>query len=274
MALYGSQLLSSVNDSIVFVHNNSNEIGRMVRVHRGDRISIVLFKTITEEVLLQFALPIITSTDSPLAVKSGMVELMETEEVWKIPRSTITDLTFIIPLHEVESGLFHLAGACNTYFIRYKCTGDEIIHDYQYSMLQATVGEPLSHRIFKGFNPLSSSVKRLMYHHPEEHATRKTTRLPLSCDAFHYLWSKLCNNNNIILHRFEGTQRSTIYFDDLSMKSCSRINQVLTIRILSSGGLDLVRKLLGVGIGIGLGKPRPTKSHPMAALLHPLNYHV
>jgi hypothetical protein len=143
-----------------------------------------------------------------------MVELMETEEVWKIHRSTITDLAFIIPLHEVESRLFHLAGARNTYFIRYKCTGDEIIHDYQYSMLQATVGEPLSHRIFKGLNLLSSSVKRLMYHQPEGYTTRKTTRLPMSYDAFQYLWSKLCNNNNIILHRFERTQCSTVYFDD------------------------------------------------------------
>jgi hypothetical protein len=202
MVLNGSQLLASVRDAVVFVHSNLNEVGRITRVHGRDRVSVILFKTVTEELLLQYALSIITLADFHFAVKSGMVELIETTEVWKIPRSTITDLAFLIPLHEAESGIFRLPGARKTYFIRYKCNGDGIVHDYQYSMLQATVAEPLAHRIFKCLYKLSSLVKKLLYHQPEEQ-TMRSAHLSMSYDSFDYLWSKLSNNEHIILNQFE-----------------------------------------------------------------------
>jgi hypothetical protein len=47
------------------------------------------------------------------------------------------------------------------------------------------------------------------------------------------------------------------------MKSSSRINQVLVIRILTSDALASLREVLGVGVGIGLGKSRPTKAQPI-----------
>jgi hypothetical protein len=84
---------------------------------------------------------------------------------------------------------------------------------------------------------------------------RKSFNMPLAYDALYFLWCKLCNNCDVLLHRFERAQRCTFYFDDISMKSSSRINQVFMIQILSSSALLSIRKLLGDGIGVGLGKP-------------------
>ena len=68
----------------------------------------------------------------------------------------------------------------------------------------------------------------------------------------------------MILKKFDRTQRVTLYFDDLSMKTVCRSNQVFVIRIITRNGLALLRECLGVGVGIGLEKPRPKKSMPHA----------
>jgi hypothetical protein len=58
-------------------------------------------------------------------------------------------------------------------------------------------------------------------------------------------------------------QHFTLYFDDLPMKSCPKVKQVLVIRVLSSRGLTSLQKLLDVGIGVVLGKPQPTEVCPV-----------
>jgi hypothetical protein len=126
------------------------------------------------------------------------------------------------------------------------------------------VAQPLSYRIFRGLNLLSLSVKKVFFHQPEEQTKRKTIRISLAYDAFHYLWSKLRKEEGVLFNSFQQMQRFTLYFNDLSMRSCSKTNQVLVIRILSSRVLTSLRKLLGVGVGVGLGKPRLTKAYPEA----------
>jgi hypothetical protein len=76
---------------------------------------------------------------------------------------------------------------------------------------------------------LSSSIKKVFYHQPEGQSVRKSFNIPLAYDAFYYLWCKLCNNSDVVVHRYERTQRCTLYFDDISMKSSSRINQIFLI---------------------------------------------
>lgn len=196
----GTQVLSSLNDSVVFLHDNLSIIGRIVKVHASDKVSLVIFKTVMTDILLHCSLPTITVATSPLAMKSSMVELLETAEVWKIDRSLVTDLPFIIPLHEVESGLFHLSGAQNTYFIWFESNSNGSIIDYQCSMLEPRVAEPLSYRIFRGLNMLSSSITKVFYHQPEGQSMRKSFNIPLAYDAFYYLWCKLCNNSDMVLH--------------------------------------------------------------------------
>jgi hypothetical protein len=164
----GTQVLSSVEDSVVFMHDNVSIIGRKVKVHGSNKESVAIFKNVTPEMLLHYSLPTITVGTSPLAMKSSMAELFHTAEVWKIYRSAITDLAFIIPLYEVESGLFHLSGAQNTYFIRYKFNSIGNIEDYCHSMLEPRIAELLSHRIFRGLNMLSSSIKKYFIINPRD----------------------------------------------------------------------------------------------------------
>ena len=96
--LNGSQLLSSLNDAVIFDNNNMTEVGRIVELHGHNQVSVEI---LSRELLTQYSLPCVTAVDYPCAVKSGMVELIEIAEVFNIHRSTITDLAFIVPLHEV-----------------------------------------------------------------------------------------------------------------------------------------------------------------------------
>jgi hypothetical protein len=69
---------------------------------------------------------------------------------------------------------------------------------------------------------------------------------------------------DVIMNKVERKECCILYYDDLSMKSSSRINQVYCIRILMTVASTCLHELLGVGIGVGLGKPRPPKAKPEA----------
>ena len=79
--------ITSIDDVVVFERNNNNEIGKIIEGHSNDRVSVVTFKPLTPELLLQHSLPAVTVDDSPFAVKSGMVEVFQTETIMEIRRS-------------------------------------------------------------------------------------------------------------------------------------------------------------------------------------------
>jgi hypothetical protein len=210
---------------------------------------------------MRHSLPPVTEDNVPFAVKSGMIEI---PTIIKTHRSSILDITFITPLAEVESVFFHLSGARNTFFIRYRQQLNGSIDLYPYLMLQARIADPITLRIFRGLNMLSSHLKRVLYHMPEYQSIRKSVRVELTYDSFFFLWARFLNHSEVILKKFDRTQCVTLHFDDLSMKSVCRSNQVFVIRIITRNGLALLHECLGVGVGIGLGKPRPKKSMPHA----------
>ena len=150
--------LTSVDDVVVFQRNNNNDIGRIIQGHGNDRVSVIILEPVTAEYLIQHSLSAVRADDSPFAVKSGMVEVIQTSTILNIARSSIIDFAFVIPLREVESGLFHLTGAQNTFFIRYMHQPNGSFQPYPFYMFQARVAEPLSFRIFRGLNLLSSSI--------------------------------------------------------------------------------------------------------------------
>jgi hypothetical protein len=223
------RVIVSLDDAIIFNRNNDTAIGKIIKVHGDSWVSVCLFTPITAELLILHSLSAITADESPFAVKSGMVEVIQSSIILKIPRSSIVDLAFIVPLGEVESGLFHLTGAVNTYFIRYMHGNGGNIQPYPYLMLQPRLAEPISFRIFRGLNSLSSSLKKSFYHQPEDQSVSKSFRLPFCYDSFFFIWSRFLNHNEVLLNKFDRTQRVTLYFDDLSMKSSLRLNQVFVI---------------------------------------------
>jgi hypothetical protein len=183
--------ITSIDDVVVFERNNNNDIGKIIEGHSNDRVSVVTFKPLTPELLLQHSLPAVTVDDSPFAVKSEMVEVFQTATIMEIRRSSIIDFAFILPLQDVESGLCHLTGALNTFFIRYMYLLDGSIQPYPFSMLQARVAEPLSFRIFRSLNLLSFSIKKVFYHQPEGQTANKSFRIPFAYDPFLFIWSIL-----------------------------------------------------------------------------------
>jgi hypothetical protein len=60
--------------------------------------------------------------------QDNLVEVFQTEGTKCIDRSSITDVVFIVPAHEVESGHFFLSGAGNVLIIRF-------YHDSRHKML-------------------------------------------------------------------------------------------------------------------------------------------
>jgi hypothetical protein len=56
-----------------------------------------------------------------------MVELMASDEKVFVLRRDILDIIFILPIYEVESGMFHISGSKSIYFKRYRLHRDNII---------------------------------------------------------------------------------------------------------------------------------------------------
>jgi hypothetical protein len=48
-----------------------------------------------------------------------MLEVYLTSEEIYVERAVVQDVAFILSVEEVESGMFHLAGAANTFFIHF-----------------------------------------------------------------------------------------------------------------------------------------------------------
>jgi hypothetical protein len=258
-SLFGDHV--TIDTVVLFNINNVHSIGKIDRLDGSDQVSMVKFLEITEQLLIQYSLSTVTEAEAPFAVKSGMVEviLMETSVV--ISRSVVLDVCFILPLLEVESGLLNLTGSQNCYYIRYQFKSGQV-QPYFCSMLQPSVLETYSRRLIWSLNQSSSSIKKVFYHHPEQHSVQKSFRIPFSYETFYYLCCKLRRNADIIMYGMERKQRMILYFDDLSTKNSSRVNQINVIQILTSGGLVTLCEVLGVGIGVGVGNQRPSKSNP------------
>jgi hypothetical protein len=65
-----------------------------------------------------------------------MVEVVGQECCVNVARSAIHDIVYVLPLSEVESGLFHMFGSYNCFYIRYSiCKGALIptgVSDYYF----------------------------------------------------------------------------------------------------------------------------------------------
>jgi len=164
----------SVGNGVIVKNINKMDVGKIVKAHGDGRVSVSLFSYVTSALILRHSLAPVTETESPLATKSGMVEVILMQNTIKITRSSIVDITFIVPLGELESGFFHLTGAVNTFFARYQYELNGTILPYLHFMLQPRVTTPVSYQIFRGLNTLSSLVRKTLYHQPEEQLTTKT----------------------------------------------------------------------------------------------------
>jgi hypothetical protein len=118
-----------------------------------------------------------------------MLEFYKSSDKIYIDRSAIIDLAFIIPMMaEVESGMFFLLGAENTFCTRYIFDNIKIVSSPPSFYFHRYMVEPLGVRVFTVLNTLSQHLRRTMYHQAESVISKNSFHLPLySMEAFWYL---------------------------------------------------------------------------------------
>jgi hypothetical protein len=257
------QTCVNVGDYVTFnpLPRNIIGLGEIVGAERN-RLKVKLFKAMDSEAVQRYMIKPIAATQYTIATQDGMLEVYLTSEEIYIERAVVQDVAFILSVEEVESGMFHLAGAANTFFIRFFLERG-VMQPYNRSIyFSRYLIEPLSIQLFMTLNTLSQHLRRSMYHLAESEVSSKSFRLPLfSMEAFMYLACKVqpqTAGKSII-----RKQSITQYCNTLKMVYLTKENILTYIRIASLPGLVALRSILGSGIGVGLTKSHPTKKNPV-----------
>jgi hypothetical protein len=250
-------------DYVIFspLSRNAIGLGEITNVEIS-RVKLKLFKAMDSDIMQRHKIKPIASMDYTVAAQDGMVEVYQTSEEIYVERVKIQDIAFILSVQEVESGMFHLAGASNTFFIRF-FLDHGVMRPFQRSIYFSRYFiEPLNIRLFTMLNTLSQHLRRSMYHLAESEVSNKSFRLPLfSMEAFMYLAYKV--QQHTAGKSIVRKQCVTQYYNTLKMACVTKENILTYIRFASSPGLLALRKILGTGIGVGLTRSRPTKKNPV-----------
>jgi hypothetical protein len=75
------------------------------------------YSRMTAFLMNNFLLQPIADSLFPVASQSSIVELVATGLVETVSRDAVVGIVFIIPLSELETGMVHITGASNIYFI-------------------------------------------------------------------------------------------------------------------------------------------------------------
>jgi hypothetical protein len=109
--------------------NSINNVGYgEIIEHLNDIVTVKLFKVLSSEVLRRYFIRPLTIMDNPLAFQDNLEELYVSLDVVSVSRSNILDVIFVVPVAEVESGMFYLSGANNVFCIRYQISADGRLH--------------------------------------------------------------------------------------------------------------------------------------------------
>jgi hypothetical protein len=227
----------------------------------GTTFQVRVFYPMTSECLQNFSLPPITAAEYPLASQSHMVEIVLQETIVSVERSRIFDIAFVLPLHEAESGLFHMSGSYNSFFIRYGLCNGTIQHYRMEYYFATRPVEPVSIRLFHSLNHLAQHIKKSLYHQGEAVLSRRNFRLHFSSEAFCYMFHKLSSEN--IVSSTPRQQAFTMYYDSLTIEARTKCITKTYIRIITKQGLNALKKMLGIGVGLGLTKRKPNKKSPL-----------
>lgn len=247
----------SVNDCIAFQHQSRTRLGRIVE-DRVESLVVLLYNMVTSEISRQHSLKPLTAIDYPMAYHGNMLEVLEsiTDRV-SISRQSIIDIVFIVPIMEVESGVFHIAGSKVTYFSRYFIQADRKVKENKSKFyFDRYIVEPLTHRLFSSLNYLAHNLRRAMYHLRESDISSKSFRIFFSMESFLYLCHKIPNAIKASIIRNE---RSILYYNNLQMESRGGTVTKNYLRILNKQSMSDLRHLLGDGVGLGITTTRPTK---------------
>lgn len=83
-------------------------------------MDVIVFKRMSSDISQQHSLPPVTATEYPMAHHGNMVEVIASmSDLVSVPRASILDIVFIVPMKEVESGMFHIAGSRSAFYTRF-----------------------------------------------------------------------------------------------------------------------------------------------------------
>jgi hypothetical protein len=189
-----------------------------------------------------------------------MIEVYQSCDEINLARSAILDIAFIVPLEEVESGLFFLSGADNVYFACFIVSVTVVPFKKSY-YFGCHLIEPIGVQLFTMINALSQHVRKALYHNPESGATRKCICMNVfSMEAFWYLVFKMSDNG--IGATKKRVQRIVKYYNSLQIELAKCEIRLTYLWILSQSSLVALRRVLGCGVGLGLAVKRPKVSNP------------
>jgi hypothetical protein len=255
-----------VGDYIKFLCNNASNnsnfsLGEVIHCNTQS-VKVKLFHPMDSATLQRFTLQPISPTEYPLAFQDQMLEVYKSSTEMYVERSFITDIAFVVPMAEVESGMFYLSGAENVFCIRYMLEDNVMKTCAPCLYFSRYMVEPICVRLFTALNTLSLHLRRSMYHQSESSISKKTFRLPLfPMECFWYLVFRIGTKGIGV-----STQRKQCvikYFNTLRMECYSKCSTLSFLRILSYPALEATRNVLGLGVGLGLAKRRPTKAMPV-----------
>ncbi len=133
-----------VGDYIKFIRTNVGDVLGEISYRNSERVKVKLLRAMNSVILQWFNVTPINQTDFPLASQDNVQEVYQSSDEIYVKRSTIIDVAFIIPVAEVESGMFFLSGVENTFCIRYILVDNKLVS-----------------------RTLSQHLRRTMYHQAE-----------------------------------------------------------------------------------------------------------
>jgi hypothetical protein len=138
-------------------------------------------------ILQQFSLPPVQADKYPMVTHSGMVEVIPSEETSTIPRSSIIDLAYVLPIKDAESGFFYMAGATNMFFVRFVIRGAAIQPCQTEFFYMCHIIQPLTLCLFHSLNYLAQQLKKKCF-------TRQKPKCQCSIFEFSFEWmhSSIC----------------------------------------------------------------------------------
>jgi hypothetical protein len=239
---------------VKFVSESSDGLGEIIRGNQ-DTVTLRVFKAMDSTTLQSYFL-------RPNINEDDILEVYQSSDEIEVERTAIVDVAFILPVEEMESGMFFLSGAENTFYIRYIFLNNTLCSARSSLYFARYLVEPLSIRLFINLNTLAHHLRKALFHQRESSISKKSFRLPLfSMEAFWYLIYRL-GGNSIGISK-ERKQRVVRYYDTLRMELCCSSDTLSYLRVLSKPSLDALRKVLGKGVGLGLTKKRPVKAAPV-----------
>ncbi len=115
-----------------------------------DTVDVIICKRVTSEISRWYALSPITAVDFPMAYHGNMVEVLANmADKISVPQPSIIDIVFIVPIKEVESGMFHIVGSRQVYFSRYFVTSHGRVRECKSVFyFDHRAIDPFSHRFY------------------------------------------------------------------------------------------------------------------------------